>query len=99
MKPVLHTIIAFALIGSAKLAMAQQLFVLPNKGGGEITLTGRQCVINGQNQPELREAYTWSPSSSYEKGCWAIIDGNVHILFLTSKERRVYRIEDFEVKR
>jgi hypothetical protein len=99
MKRVLLTTVAFALIGSAKLAMAQQIYVLPNKGGGEITLTGRPCVIQGQNQPELREAYTWSPSSPYEKGCWTIIDSNVHILFLTTKERRVYRIEDFEAKR
>ena len=79
--------------------VTQQIYVLPNKGGGEITLTGRPCVIQGQNQPELREAYTWSPSSPYEKGCWTIIDSNVHILFLTTKERRVYRIEDFEAKR
>jgi hypothetical protein len=75
-----------------------QIYVLPNKGGGEITLTGRPCVIRGQNQTELREAYTWSPSSPYEKGCWTIIDGMVHILYLDTNQRRVYPIEDFQRK-
>ena len=99
MKKTLLITLASALIGCATPARTQTVFVLPNKGGGEITLTNRQCVIKDQNVPELREAYTWSPSSTYEKGCWTIIDGNVHILFLTTNDRRVYRIEDFREKR
>jgi hypothetical protein len=86
-----------ALLMAPSMAMSQ-VFVVPNKGGGEITITTRPCIVKGQNHSELREAYTWSPSSPYEKGCWTIIDGMVHILFLDTNNRRVYPIEEFQRK-
>jgi len=93
----MKSIVKFVLLLAAAPVFGQ-VYVLPNKGGGEITITGRPCVIKGQNHPELREAYTWSPSAPYEKGCWTIIDGMVHILFLDTNNRRVYAIEDFQKK-
>ena len=97
MNKALLTIAAFALIGCTSPARTQ-VFVMPNKGGGEITITGRPCVINGQTVNELREAYTWSPSSPYQKACWTIIDGMVHVLYIDTKDRRVYPIEMFREK-
>lgn len=84
-----------ALVASPALA---QVFVMPNKGGGEITLTNRPCVINSQTIDGLREGYTWSPSTPYQKACWTIVDGMVHVLYLDSNTRRVYAIEDFQRK-
>ena len=97
MKKVLTTLLGFVLIGCASTARTQ-VFVMPNKGGGEITITGRPCVINGETIRELREAYTWSTSSPYQKACWTIIDGMVHVLYIDTKDRRVYPIEAFREK-
>lgn len=97
MKKVLLITAASALIGCASLAKAQ-VFVMPNKGGGEITLTSRPCVINGETVNGLREAYTWSPASPHQQGCWTIVDGMVHVLYLKTRERMVYPIEDFQRK-
>ena len=87
-----------ALTGCAVPAKAQ-VFVVPNKGGGEITITTRPCIINGENKSQLREAYTWTPSYPFEKGCWGVVDGMIHIIFLKSGERRVYAISDFQEKK
>lgn len=97
MNKALLTTVAFVLIGCASPAKTQ-VFVMPNKGGGEITITARPCVINGKTVEELREAYTWTPSTPYQKACWTIIDGMVHILYLESRDRRVYSIEEFQRK-
>lgn len=80
-------------------AWADRVFVSPNQGGGEITLTSRPCIVRGTTIENAFEAYTWTPKAPYEKGCWSIVDGMVHILYLTSNERRVYSIESFREKR
>lgn len=97
MKRALLTTVASALIGFASPAWTQ-VFVMPNKGGGEITLTARPCVINGETIDALREAYTWSPESPHQKACWTIVDGMVHVLYLKTKDRMVYPIENFQRK-
>ncbi len=73
-----------------------QVYVMPNDGGGEITLTSRQCEHKGKTYPSLKEAYTWS-NQIYVGGCWAVIDGNVHIIWHVNDraERRVYNIQSF----
>lgn len=98
MKKLFSILALSALTGCAAPVKSQALFVMPNRAGGEITLTDRPCIIRGQNMNQLREAYTWSPTSSYEKACWGIVDGMVHILYLTTGERRVYPITDFRQK-
>lgn len=97
MKRVLSSIAMLATIGYASPALTQ-VFVMPNKGGGEITLTARPCVINGETVDGLKEAYTWSPDSPHQKACWAIVDGMVHVLYLRTKDRMVYPIENFQRK-
>ena len=95
MKKILPTLLLLASIGSTNPAIGQ-VFVLPNKAGGEITLTMRPCVIKNVTQPEtLREAYTWSPSTPYQEGCWTIVDGMVHVLFFSTGDRRIYPIDEF----
>ena len=85
MKRGLAIIVASVLTGCATPAQTQ-IFVMPNKGGGEITLTGRPCVINGETVDGLREAYTWSPASPHQQACWTVVDG------------MVYPIENFQRK-
>jgi hypothetical protein len=97
MKRVLLTTVAFALIGCATPARTQ-VFVMPNKSGGEITLTARPCLIGGETVEGLREAYTWSPASPHQQACWTIVDGMVHVLYLKTRERMVYPIEHFQRK-
>lgn len=97
MNKVLLTTVAFVLIGCATPARTQ-IFVMPNRGGGEITLTARPCTINGERVEGLMEAYTWSPSSPHQNACWTVVDGMVHVLYLKTRERMVYPIENFQRK-
>jgi hypothetical protein len=89
-------LLGLLLAGSAAQA---QVFYMPNKGGGEIILTSRACIVDGKNYELAREAYTWSPEVQRLQACWQIIDGNVHVLYLKSNEIRVYRLEDFQVRK
>jgi hypothetical protein len=72
-------------------------WVMPNNGGGEITLTKRQCEYNGKVYGNLNEAYTWS-NQVFIPGCWSVVDGNVHIVWAFadgSSARNVYPITRF----
>lgn len=74
--------------------------VMPNTGGGEITLTNRQCKINGVVHDKLHQAYSWTREIYFE-GCWTIIDGNAHVLWVFSdgkNERRVYPLNNFKLR-
>lgn len=80
-------------------AMAET-WVMPNKGNGEITLTTQKCKADNYAYPALKHAYSWTDSVYFE-GCWAVIDGNVHITWMFSngdRERRVYPINSFNKK-
>lgn len=77
-----------------------QTFVMPNSGGGEITLTSDACKADGGKYTSLRHAYSWT-NKIYFEGCWALIDGNVHITWMFSdgtRERRVYPPSAFTKK-
>lgn len=93
----MKTILA-GLILLAASAVQAQVFYLPNRGGGEIVLTARACIVNGQNYPGAREAYTWTPNSRKQQACWEIIDGNVHVIYIDTRQIHVYRIEEFQRK-
>ena len=70
-----------------------QTYVMPNNGGGEITLTTQTCKADNGAYTQLKHAYTWS-NSVYMEGCWALIDGNVHITWLHSDGTRARRVYD-----
>ena len=68
-----------------------------NTGGGEITLTKEACYADNQQYTSLSKAYTWT-NAIYLEGCWTVIDGNVHIIWISkdgSRDRRVYNINNF----
>ena len=97
MRKLFASVVCIFMAGCAVPSKAQ-VFVMPNQGGGEITLTSRPCVINGKTIEGVKEAYTWSNSTAYAKACWAVVDGAVHVLYLDSNKRMVYPIEDFRQK-
>ena len=77
-----------------------ETWVMPNQGGGEITLTNKQCTADNGAYPSLRHAYSWT-NQIYFEGCWSLIDGNVHIVWVFkdgSRERRVYQAVSFSKK-
>ena len=65
-------------------------WVLQNNGGGQIVLTDRKCP----GHPSLFEVYSYT-DKVYLKGCWAVIDGKVHIGWEQGQGRRVYELNDF----
>lgn len=73
------TLILFSLAANAK------SFYTENKAGGRIVLTDRQC----DGFPQLRVAYAISPEGVTLEGCWAILDGMIHVAYLHG-DKRVY---------
>ena len=67
-------------------------WVMPNNGGGQVVLTDRHCV----GYKNLYYAYTYT-DRVYLDGCWALIDGKVHVAWEKNQGRRVYNMNDFVV--
>jgi hypothetical protein len=76
-------------------------WVMPNEGGGEITLKSEGCEAdNGKYVTKLKKAYSWT-NQIYFEGCWAIVDGNVHVVWILpsgNRPRNVYNINSFTRK-
>ena len=64
-------------------------WIMPNQGGGQVVLTDRKC----EKHKTLNQAYTYT-NKIYVSGCWALIDGRVHVVW-DGNERRVYEVSDF----
>ncbi len=77
-----------------------ETWVMPNQGGGEITLSDQTCKADGGKYTALKHAYSWT-NQIYFEGCWLIQDGNVHIIWVHddgSRNRRVYPVGAFSKK-
>ena len=73
---------------------------LPNKNGGEIVISDRDCRYNGKNYSPLKQAYSYW-SSGYLEGCWTIEDGMVKIIWKNpdgSADTRMYPLQNFSQK-
>lgn len=79
------------LAGILSLPCYAAIYEADNDGGGKIVLTEREC----KGYPALKFMYAYHGSGVYMDGCWAIIDGKVHVYYHQSKERRVYPAEIF----
>lgn len=73
---------------------------IPNKNGGEIVITDRECRYGGKSYAPLKQAYShWS--GGYLEGCWHLEDEMIKILWKNSdgtSDTRLYRIQDFTQK-
>ena len=62
----------------------------PNQGGGKIVVTDRRCP----DKSYLSYAYAYNADGTTFKGCWALLDGKIHVVFKGQPER-VYEINGF----
>lgn len=81
----------FALALTAGAAQAQT-FIAANEGGGGIVLTFRQCEdVRGK---DLWHGYAFDKTGKVLKGCWALLDGFVHMAYENGMTR-VYTQDTF----
>jgi hypothetical protein len=88
-----------AVVLMAPTIASAQVFAMPNKGGGEVVLAARPCVVNGKNYDLFKEAYAWSPQASKAQACWTVMDGNVLVVFVADGDQRVYPFSAFREKK
>lgn len=87
--------VSLILAGVLTLPCYAATYETDNEGGGKIVLSDREC----KNYPALRAMYAFHSTGVYLDGCWAMIDGKVHVIYNQTRERRVYPAEIFhEVK-
>ena len=65
-------------------------WVMGNQGNGQIVITDRLC----KGFKHIYYAYSYSDKAFLE-GCWALMDGKVHIEWNERVGRRVYEMNDF----
>ena len=72
---------------------------MPNKSGGEIVITDRECRHNGKSYSGLNQAYAYS-NGSYTEGCWTVQDDMIKIIWSIAGgvETRVYDPKEFGLK-
>lgn len=67
-------------------------WVMNNDGNGKIVLTDRKCKHKDTNT--LYYAYSYT-NRVFLEGCWALMDGRVHVVWDKNQGRRVYEMNDF----
>lgn len=96
----MRKLIAAVALSLAGCAMAQDVFVMPNRTGGEIVLTSRVCKFEGKTYEHLREAYSHYPDGVLQ-GCWHIKDAMIEVIWNVrgNAERRMYNFNDFQQRK
>jgi len=79
-----------AVLCAVSLNAMADTWVMPNNGGGQVVLTDRLC----KGYKNLYQAYTYT-NQVYIDGCWALVDGKVHVAWDKNNGRRVYEMNDF----
>jgi hypothetical protein len=87
--------IAGLLLGMFSVVANAQVLVTANKGGGEIVLSKRKCTTF-PDAGLLFDGYTYT-NGSYERLCWALVDGLVHVVF-EGGERRAFPLGIFQLR-
>ena len=81
------------LLASVSITVFADSFAIPNKAGGEIVITTTPCP----GYKSLMEAYNYTPGGKMQMGCWAVLEGQVQIVW-NDKTRYVYPIDSFYIK-
>lgn len=78
-----------------------QVWSMPNRAGGEIILTTKDCTVLGKTYTTLKTGYAYAASGNRLEMCWWIEDGLVHAYWLSGSlenTRSTWKIEDFSRK-
>lgn len=68
-------------------------WAMPNKAGGEIVLTDRNCAKSSK----LLEAYNYGQGGKIMNGCWTVFDEMVQVVW-EDGTRYTYPLSEFYVK-
>jgi hypothetical protein len=78
----LRTLALATLLAAAPLAQAAT-WSMPNKAGGSIVLTDRECSV--PNSGPLLEVYSFAKDGTRQDGCWGLWDDMVQITWLNGR--------------
>mgnify|MGYP003347006731 CR=1 FL=1 len=68
-------------------------WAMPNKAGGEIVITTRECPkVKG-----LLRAYNYKQGGSIQEGCWTVFDDMVQVIWFDGS-RYAYSLDSFYKK-
>lgn len=80
----------FALLIALSTTAKADIFVMPNKDGGQIVLTTRTC----SKEPSLLSGYAYGKGGLTLPFCWAYFDNMVHVVY-DDGTRYIYNPELF----
>ena len=81
------------LLASISLTALADSWAMPNKAGGEIVITTRECP----KQKGLLRAYYYLPDGRMQEGCWTVFDERVQVVWFDGT-KYTYPLEAFYVK-
>lgn len=81
------------LLASISITALADSWAMPNKAGGEIIITTRDCP----KQKGLLRAYNYGSGGKLMEGCWTVLDERVHVIW-EDGSRYTYPLESFYVK-
>lgn len=81
------------LLASISLTALADSWAMPNKAGGEIVITTRECP----KQKGLLRAYNYQQGGHIQEGCWTVFDEMVQVVW-SDGTRYAYPMSSFYVK-
>jgi hypothetical protein len=80
------------LLASVSISAWADSWAMPNKAGGEIVITTRDCP----RQKGLLRAYNYIPGGQMQEGCWTVLDERVHVVWFDGT-KYTYPLDAFHV--
>ena len=81
------------LLASISLTAWADSWAMPNKAGGEIVITTRECP----KQKGLLRAYNYKQGGAIQEGCWTVFDEMVQVIW-SDGTRYAYPLDSFYKK-
>ena len=84
-----------ALMLASGVAQAATFATMPNQANGKIVLTDEPCKFDGKTYDGLNRAYNFGSTGYTGEGCWILEEESVAIIWVGSKDKMRYPIENF----
>lgn len=81
------------LLASISITALADSYAMPNKAGGEIVITTRECP----KEKRLLRAYNYESGGKVMEGCWTVLDERVHVVW-SDGTRYTYPLDAFYIK-